>query len=199
MSLFPDTIAADLAGKKVQACFLVKFDFTSGPMNLWIGGNGRLKTNDGAEWQGLGQLGSISGVEQAVNGDAPEMSFSLSGVDAAILRMTRDEYEAEVKGRMVYVLVQFFGVADPADPDNQRPLDLPYPIAAGRCLRPEFNLAREGNENTITLKAESLFSLRSRPKYSMYTDADQKRRFPGDRGFEFVAGLVNKVVTWPDY
>jgi hypothetical protein len=199
MSLFPETIAADLAREKVLACFLVKFDFTSAPMNLWIGGNGVLETNDGAKWKGLGQIGSVSGIEQAVNGDAPEMSFSLSGVDAELLSKVRDEYDTEVKGRLVYVLVQFFGVADPADPDNERPLDLPFPIAAGRCLRPEFSLAAEGGQNSITVKAESLFSLRSRPRYAMYTDADQKRRFPGDRGFEFVAGLVNKVVTWPDY
>lgn len=199
MSLFPETIAADLAGKKVQACFLVLFDFTSAPVRLWIGGNGRLRTNDGALWDGLGQIGAISGVEQAVNGDAPEMSFTLSGVDSAILRLARAEYSDEVKGRIVYVLVQFFGVEDPDDPDNQRPLDLPYPIAAGRCLRPEFLTNRESGEKAVTIKAESLFSLRSRPRYAMYTDADQQRRFPGDKGFEFVGTLINKVVTWPDY
>ncbi len=199
MSLFPETIAADLAGKRVNACFLVKLDFTTKPVLLWLGESGPLKTNDGAIWQGLGKLGSISGVEQAVNGDAPEMAFTLSGVDAEVVRLAREEYDAEVKGRMVYVLVQFFGVDDPADTDNQRPLDLPFPIAAGRCLRPEFSLDRESGDNSVTIKAESLFSLRSRPRYSMYTDADQQRRFPGDRGFEFVGTLINKVVTWPDY
>ena len=199
MSLFTETIAADLAGKKVTLAFLVWFDFTSEPVHLWINGNGLLKTNDGQEWKGLGQIGSISGIEQAVNGDAPEMSFTLSGIDAQIMRLARDEYDAEVKGRFVYVLVQFFGVDDPEDPDNQRPLDNPYPVACGRCLRPEFQADAESGERSVAIKAESLFSLRSRPKYAMYTDADQQRRFAGDRGFEFVASLVNKVVTWPDY
>ncbi|WP_225205392.1 hypothetical protein [Novosphingobium huizhouense] len=198
MSLFPDTIAADLAGKVVQCCFLVKFDFTTEPVRLWIGGNGKLTTNDGQVWSGLGQFGAVSGVEQAVNGDAPEMSFTLSGIDAQIMRLAKDEFEAEVKGRLVYVLLQFFGVDDPDDPDNQRPLDLPYPITAARCLKPEFQFAENG-ERSVTVKAESLFSLRSRPRWSMYTDADQQRRFPGDKGFEFVSSLVNKVVTWPDY
>lgn len=199
MSLFPETIAADLAGKKVQATFLLWFDFTTQPMRLWIGGEGRLKTNDGERWDGLGKVGAVTGIEQAVNGTAPEMTFTLSGVDSQILRLARAEYDAEVKGRFVYVLVQFFGVDDPADPDNQRPLDLPYPIACGRCLRPEFNFDQSSGARSVSVKAESLFSLRSRPRYAMYTDADQQRRFAGDRGFEFVGTLINKVVTWPDF
>ena len=197
MSLFPETIAAALAGSKVQCAFLVRFDFTSETMRLW-NGNGRLKTNDGMFWDGIGQLGSMSGIEQAVNGEAPEMSFMLSGIDAEIMRLARDDFEAEVKGRMVYVLIQFFGVDDPDDPDNQRPLDNPYPVCSGRCLTPSFSLSAEG-ERSVTISAESLFSLRSRPAWAMYTDSDQQRRFPGDKGFEFVGSLVNKVVTWPDF
>lgn len=198
MSLFPDTIAADLAGQRVDACFLVRFDFATQPTRIWIGGNGRLITNNGEIWNGLGQIGALSGVEQAVNGEAPEMTFTLSGIDSDLVRMADDEFAAEAKGRLAYVLIQFFGVDDPEDPDNQRPLDLPYPVAAARMLQPELVYGESG-ERSVTVRCESLFSLRSRPRYSMYTDADQQRRFPGDEGFSFVAGLVNKVVTWPDY
>lgn len=197
MGFFPETIAASLAGAKVQAAPLVRFDFTSETMRLWAG-NGVLKTNDGALWSGIGSLGSMSGIEQAVNGEAPQATFTLSGIDATIMRLARDEFEEEVFGRLVYVLIQFFGVDDPGDPDNQRPLDNPYPIWSGRCLTPTFTLSQAG-ERSVDISAESLFSLRSRPQYAMYTDADQQRRFPGDKGFEFVGGLVNKVVTWPDY
>lgn len=51
----------------------------------------------------------------------------------------------------------------------------------------------------MTITAESIFSLRSRPRAATYSDRDQDRRFPGDKGFEFVAKLLNKVTTWPDY
>jgi hypothetical protein len=63
---------------------------------------------------------------------------------------------------------------------------------------PRFEL-QGASTRRITVSAESLFSLRSRPAFSQYTDTDQKARFPGDRGFEFVPGLVNKIVTWPDF
>lgn len=198
MGLFPDTIARALGGGRVQCANLALFDFASGPMRLW-GGNGMLKTNDGAEWQGLGEWVGISGIEQAVNGEAPEATFTLSGVDAEVIRLARDEFDSEVRGRLVRLYIQFFGVDDPDDPDNQRPLDLPYPIWAGRCLAPGFEIPPDGGDRSISVRVESLFSLRSRPRYAMNTDRDQQRRFPGDKGFEFVATLVNKVLTWPDY
>lgn len=197
MSLFPDTIAFSLAGGKVQCAALVRFDFASETMRLWRG-NGVLRTNDGALWQGLGTFGGMSGIEQALNGQAPELNFTLSGIDADVMRLARDEFEAEVRGRMVRVLLQFFGVDDPDDPDNQRCLDNPFPIAAARCLTPTFAFTRDG-ERSVTIAAETLFSLRSRPRHAMYTDADQQKRFPGDRGFEFAPTLVNKVLTWPDF
>ncbi|MEP9402031.1 hypothetical protein [Sphingomonas sp. VNH70] len=198
MSLFPETIARALAGGHVQAANLVRFDFTSETMRLWRD-PGLLRTNDGAIWRGIGQFGSMSGIEQAVNGEAPEASFTLSGIDADIMRLARDEFEAEVRGRMVRVYVQFFGVDDPDDPDNQRVLDMPYPIWGARMLQPTFAMDRESGERSVTITAESLFALRSRPRHAMYTDRDQQHRFEGDRGFEFVGGLVNKVLAWPDY
>jgi hypothetical protein len=198
MSFFPETIAAHLAGRKVQAALLGQFDFASETMRLWNGG-GILEANDDTKWQGLGQWGSVTGLEQAINGQAPEATFTLSGIDADILLLTRDEFEEEVRGRMVRVLLQFFGTDDVNDPDNQRPLDNPFPIWAGLMLKPTFTLDQETGERSVAVAAESIFSQRGRPRFAMYTDADQQKRFPGDRGFEFVASLINKETTWPDF
>lgn len=198
MGLFSETIAAQLAGARVQCAPLVEFDFTSGPMRLWRGA-GLLPTNDGREWQALGQLGGIDGLAQAMGGTAPEATFTLSGVDAEIVHLARDEFEAEVRGRMVRVLIQFFGQDDAGDPDNQRCLDNPYPVWAGRCLKPRFELDASGQRRSIVVTAESLFATRNRPNSGMYTDRDQQARFPGDKGFEFAATLLTKVLTWPDF
>lgn len=197
MALFPDTIAASLAGHKVEAAWLIRFDFASSTMRLWTG-TGTLYTVDGEAWLGAGELVSVSGIEQAVNGQAPQATFTMSAIDSEMMRLARDEYEAEVKGRTATVLVQFFGTDLVDDPDNQRVLDAPYPVWSGRMLAPNFNFDQEG-KRSVSVEAESLFSLRSRPQYSMYTDADQQHRYPGDKGFEFVGSLVDKTVTWPDY
>lgn len=202
MGYFPETIARSLAGGKVECSTLVLFDFTSQPMRLWTGGY-TLRTNDGETWQNIGSLGDVTGLEQAINGEAPEATFVLSGIDAQVMRLARDEFAAEVRGRSARAFIQFFGVADVGDPDNQRPLDRPYPVWWGKLLVPTFDfppIAADGSaERSISITAESLFSLRSRPKYSMNTDRDQQARFSGDKGFEFAPALVHMVLTWPDY
>ena len=193
MSLFPETIKAALGGRTVRASFLVLLDFATEPMRIWTGGGSI--TAGGFQWYGLGQLGSISGLEQAVNGEAPETTFVLSGINSDIVALARDEWAEEAKDRLIKVLIQFHNEAD------DRPLELfdePYAIWAGRMQTPRFEL-QGPTTRRITVSAESLFALRSRPSFSQYTDADQRARFSGDLGFGFVAGLVNKTVTWPDF
>jgi len=197
MGYFPETIAAALGGAKVECAYLVAFEFASETMRLWRG-NGVLDTSDGNKWMGIGQLGEISGIEQATNGEAPEAKFTLSGIDADILRLARDEFAAEVLGRRAVVYIQFFGEPDASNPANQRVLDLPFAVWSGRMLSPTITIDPSG-ERSIAVPAESLFSLRGRPRYAMNTDRDQDLRFPGDQGFAFAASLVNKVLTWPDY
>jgi len=193
MSLFPETIKAALGGRTVRASFLVHLDFTSEPMRIWTG-SGKI-TAGGFDWYGLGQLGAISGLEQAVNGEAPETSFVLSGINSEIMALARDEWTGEGRDRLVRVLIQFHNMED------DRPLELfdaPYSIWAGRMQTPKFEL-QGPTTRRITVSAESLFTMRARPAFSQYTDADQQARFAGDLGFEFVPGLFNKVVTWPDF
>lgn len=197
MSLFPETIALALSGGRVDCAFLIRCDFASSTMRLWKGGH-TLKTNDGHSWVNLGRLGTVSGLEQAINGDAPAANFTLSANDDEIIAKTKEEFDSEVRGRIVRAFVQFFGDDDPLDPDNQRPLDLPYPVWAGRFLQPSFAFD-EGGSRAVSVSAESIFALRSRPRHAMYTDRDQEARYAGDRGFEFVGSLVNKLTTWPDY
>jgi hypothetical protein len=193
VSFFPETIEAALGGRTVRASFLVLFDFTSQPMRIWTGA-GKITSGD-EDWYGVGPLGSISGLEQAINGEAPETTFTASGINSEIVSIARDEFADEAKDRLAKVLLQFHNEED------DRPLELfdePYAIWAGRMQTPRFEL-QGPRSRKITISAETLFSLRSRPTFSQYTDTDQKSRFPGDRGFEFVPGLLDKIVTWPDF
>jgi hypothetical protein len=189
MSFFTETIAASLQGRVVRAAYLVKLDFTSGPMYVW-NGNGPLET-PGITWNGLGDLGTLEGLEQAIAGQAPEARIGLSGLNTELLSLALEDFETEVKNRSAIVYMQFFEEA------TEKPLDEPYAIWAGKMLTPEFTM--EETSADIILACESIFLLRSRPNFAMYTDRDQNRRFEDDKGFEFVTGLKAKVVTWPDF
>lgn len=193
MSLFPATIRAHLEGVTVRMSYMVMLDFRSGPMRVWTG-FGVLHTG-GHDWSGLGEIGQIDGLEQAINGEAPQTNLILSGVEPEIVRIARDQFATEARSRSVQVSLQFHNDTD------DRPLrtyDQPYPIWQGQMRTAQFEAQADGLRR-ITIGCESLFSLRSRPNWAMYTDKDQRQRFPGDRGFEFVNSLIHKVVTWPTF
>lgn len=188
MGYFPAATALLLAGRTVRFGVLVRFDFTTAPRNLWLGA-GRLWAG-GEFWDGLGELGSISGLESALDGTAPVTTFSLSGVDAALVPAALDA-ENEVKGREVTVYLQFF------DHDSQT-LDEPYSIYVG-TLDVMRVKAQGPGLRTIDVTAETLFARRAMPPWGYLTDRDQQKLFPGDLGLEYVALMVSRTVTWPSF
>src|SRR5215207_9670826 len=119
MGFFPGAIAALLAGNPLRASPLVYFDFLDDPVGVWTG-YGRLSAEDGKTYSGLGELGSISGLESAIGAQAPDVTFSLSGVDPSIIIPTLNASD-QVKDRPVIVYMQFFD-------DAWQTVDPPYAI-----------------------------------------------------------------------
>jgi hypothetical protein len=186
MGYFPSARAADLQGNTVRADLLVMFDFVSGAMRLWQG-FGTLRTNDDNEWQGIGQLGRIGDLESTIAGDAPQATFTLSGVDTAILSEAMNTSD-EVYGRDVNVYIQFFD-------ENFAPLDDPYVCWAGTM--DVMHVKQNADTCTIELTAESIFFRRASPPLGTLSDRDQQRFYPGDRGLAIMPGMVAKAVLWP--
>ncbi|GAB5376469.1 MAG: hypothetical protein AcusKO_29310 [Acuticoccus sp.] len=189
---FSEAIKAQLAGERVRVDALVEFSFLSDTVRLW-NGFGTLKTSDDRNWEGIGGIGRIDGLEQSVDGTAPEQTFTLSGVDsrfAALAKGSADEYYR----RPVSVFLQFFD-------DDWQTLDSPLAISLRHMERLKATRAQgdEGFVYTVSITAETPFTTRRRPPFSYYTDRDQQRRFPGDRGCEEIAGIEGKKIVFPDY
>lgn len=188
MPFFSETAAAALAGRTVRVAQLVFLDFTSQPMRLWLG-RGRLIAG-GQEWSGLGELGSISGIEMPLGGTAPVTTLGLSGVDPDLVAKALDA-SAEVKGRAAIVSMQFFDEA-------WQVLDNPYAVMTGLMDRISV-AAPDVATRTVEVTVEWLFTRRAIPPFGMLSDRDQKSLYPGDRGLEQVAAMQNKSTTWPSY
>lgn len=188
MAFFNATLAAVAAGRTVRASLLVFFDFLEDPMRVWPG-SGPLIAG-GYEWSGLGEIGSIEGLEQAIGTVAPTTTFNLSGVSPEIVTLARQSSD-RVKGRAAVVYIQFFDA-------EWQPLDQPYAVWTGVLDQMKY-MASGPSQRTVTVSAEGLWTNRRRPKYGLYTDRDQKARFPGDRGLELVTTLASKAVFWPKY
>lgn len=185
MSYFPETIQASLNGATIRASLLVFFDFKTAPMRVWQG-FGDLSAG-GFTWKGIGDLGSVSGLESALGGTAPTTTFTLSGVKPETIA-TGLAAKDEVKGRRVTVFIQFF------DADWQT-YDSPYALYSG--LMDQMRIIRRASERVVEVTAESLFARRAMPPWGYLTDRDQNKRHPGDRGLEQVPAMANKSVYWP--
>lgn len=188
MSAFSDTAAAALAGRTVRVAQLVLLDFATDPQRLWLG-HGLLNAG-GHQWSGLGELGSISGIENPMGGTAPVTTLGLSGVEPVHVEKALNA-SSEVKGRPAIVYLQFFD-------ELWQTLDDPYAIMTGTMDR--ISIAASGTETrTVEVTVEWLFTRRAIPPFGMLSDRDQKSLYPGDRGLEQMAAMQNKSVEWPQF
>jgi hypothetical protein len=199
MGLFTDVIQAEANSLRPIAAFFFYFDTLPDPVAVWEG-DGPL-TREGVLWNGVGRrkdgsgnpLQSIEGLEEAMNGDAPELSMTLSGVDKSLMASARsDATDGNVEGRKLTVQVGFFSYV------TGQPLGSLIPIGKWTLQRPSF--AGQGVESrTIKITAENMFAARSRAPFALLTDHDQRRRFPDDQGLAFIPTMVNRTVRWPQF
>jgi hypothetical protein len=190
-----DTLAA-LTGRSVRLATLVHLDFdvTLGPgevdpRRLW-NGFGDISAG-GHTWKGAGTLGSIDGLGSMGTG-AAQVTLTLSGVSPAMLELATVD-RAAVKGRDVTVYGQL-------QDDEWGTVGDPFPIWYGVISRMLIKrTAGLDATRTVSVECENVFLRRSRVPAGRYTDGDQNRRSSGDRFFEHVGKLVNKVLVWPKF
>ena len=195
MGHFPDTIAAVLQGRRVNFAYLVEFQFDPEPA-YFFSGTGRL-TAGGQTWIGLANLGTIEGIEEALNGESAQMQLTLSGayLSSKLVQLALSEDPAQYIKKLVRIWLQFFN-------DDWSLLDAPYALAAG--LMDGLIVSREEGENGQTIRsvpvtADNIFYGRRIAPNAYYTDSDQRARYPDDpaTGLEFIPELQNKTIPVP--
>ncbi|WP_343711914.1 hypothetical protein [Inquilinus sp.] len=198
MAFLTSSIRAQAAGQHIICALFVTFDFKSGPMRVWEG-DGPL-TRGGHDWRGMGHrqdkqgnpLQSIEGLEQAINGNAPQMTLTMSGVDSTVVTAATSDDPDEIEGRDLTVQIGFFDASLP----GLVPLDTMLTLGVWSMQKPSFT-ATGPTLRTITLPCETLFAQRSRAPFGMLSDRDHQRRFPGDLACQFPPKLVDRDVAWP--
>lgn len=187
---FSAAAKAQLAGSIVRVDVLAEFMFVSETVRLW-NGFGPLKSLDGKSWLGTAAMGSIAGLSQSLNGTAPPLVLSLSGVDSTFALKAKAE-AAEYYNRPIVVYLQFFT-------EDWQCLDNPYGLTMARMTNITSKMEDEegGKRYTVSITAETPFAVRRRPKFGYLTDRDQQLRNPGDRGLERVAGIDNRNIRFP--
>ncbi len=168
-------------GALVRAVALVKLQFDSGDVRVWSG-RGQLTWN-AETYEGVGDLGKISAVEEGVEQKAFGIGLELSGVPVELVSIALDE---DVQGRTCQLWLGFLDGAYTLVAD-------PVLVFQGRMDTMDVEL---GDTATVSLTAESRLVDWERARIRRYTDADQQESFAGDKGFEFVNETVEKEIVW---
>ena len=144
-------------------------------------GTGTAKVN----WFGVGDLGSISQVEEGLDVSPYAITLTLSGLDATIsgAALTEDYY---LHGVTVYL-----GVLDADDVL----IDTPTQIWAGFMDQMNMTVGADGGD-AIQLVAESELSRFNKSLNLMYTNTAQQERSTGDLFFNFLHRIEGAKINW---
>lgn len=177
------TTAANNAASaaSVTAIILAELDFSSGFVrahtgvgNIVFGGNTYL---------GVGAFGGIDGLGENSNLESDKIKVTLSGVEAANVAIALTEY---YQGRPAKFWIAFLD-------DNMALIADPVLIFQGRMDTMALQI---GQQSKIDLTIINRLADWSRPNERRYNNADQQRRFAGDKFFEFVEIQNEKTLYW---
>ena len=190
------SIVDEIRKRGLAAARLAEFEFSEGTYRAW-NGVGTLTTADARTWLGVQSLGRISPVRDSVDLAANEVVIGLTRaaegveVDAeAFATAMNEERRRDVYGRAVRTYLQVFSTTDGSLVGD------PEPEFIG-IMSHVVTLRQGVDAIEIQIHCESLFAEGRKPAFGYYTDADQKARYPGDRGLEYIARNADLVLTWP--
>ncbi|GLK78054.1 hypothetical protein GCM10008171_33080 [Methylopila jiangsuensis] len=154
-----------------------------------------VEDEDGAWYRGLPGIAELPAFKQMMNGQADENTFTLSGLDPELAAIF-DAEQHLAEGAVIHVGKVFYDA-------NQQ-------IIGGARWRwrgegGEFGLHRAGGDHsldgatrTVSLTATTDLIRRAGAQLHSWTDAQQQRLHPGDRGCERTNGLsTGKRKAWP--
>ena len=180
-----DMQAANLAAISQQDVRVIGFfegEFASGTVRLWTG-VGDFEW-DGKTWAGAGTLLGFSSIEETNDIVASGISVSLSGVPVDLVSIAIRDAEQNAPGT---IWIGFMS-------DDWQLLADPEIIFSGLLDVP--TIEDSSDTCTVTVSYESQLIDLQRAREWRYTNESQQVLHPGDRGFEYVAGIQNKTVTW---
>lgn len=139
----------------------------------------------GQTWLGTKNFGAIEPITQTTT-DTQGLRFQLSGVPSDLIAIALAEPPVQGKACNIYVGIM--------DPDSYALMDITLEWA-GRLDTMTVREDSGGAVIQVTAEHVGIDLLRAAP--TRYTDADQQRLHPGDKGLEFVNDSAAQEIVWP--
>ena len=138
---------------------------------------------NGDTYIGVGLLGSISEVGEGTEIRSYGINLKMSGIP---MQYVEDVVAADGQGRAGRV---WLGMLDA----GHVPIGDPLQVFQGRMDVSEIEY---GETISIMIALESRLVDWERPRIRRFTDQDQKRAYPGDRGLEYVQAVSDMELVW---
>ena len=179
--------AAAGAAEVVRVMYLALFEFDSGVVRITSAPYDVPydldKDGESEVWVTTLGMGQASGIEEGTETQSYGMSCKLSGIPEESVSLALAE---NPQGRKAFFWKAFLDADHRIIPD-------PVLIFAGRMDTMPLEI---GALSELTLNIESRLADWDRVRGGRYTDAEQQRRCPGDRFFQFTAPATEKELTW---
>jgi hypothetical protein len=172
-----------LAQGTIRPVLIAAFEFSAGTVRVW-NGVGDL-VFEGNTYNGLGNFGGVSTVEEGNDLRASGLTFQLTGVPTSLLSVALGEIEY---GRPATLWLGFT--------DNTTGLLVDEPVIMFRGLTDNAQISEDGASATINLAVENRLVALEIAKPRRFTSQDQQTAYPGDLGFDFVPSLQDLTLTW---
>jgi len=171
-----------LSASPVRGIYFVRLHFDAATV-AWHSGFGDI-TLDSIVYKGAGVLSSVSVIKEEPGVKAASVSVGLSGI--------KEEVVALLVGQ-AYINRPAYVHFSPLDEEDQ-PIATPVMLFRGKM---DNITGRMGSSPGFTVSLRSRLADWERPRKSLYTDVEQQRLYPGDRGMEYIAQLSQKKIIWP--
>lgn len=207
MRNIPADVLAEYTSKSVQPVYIIEAFFDTGTLRLFTG-YGVLNWN-GETFFGGGNLIGISPIEETQDIQAKGLIVNLNGIPSNLVAIALGERSRGRHFRLYlgfvttgnYIAVEdSSGYVELEDEsgffllENQL-VDLsPYRIFSG--LMDVMEISDNGQESNIKCSVENVLITGRRTKLSRYTQEDQQKRYPSDKGLNFINQLQDKEVVW---
>jgi hypothetical protein len=178
----PSALLASTTAPQLAPFTATRMNFDSGAVRYWSG-YGTI-TIDGNPYQGIGVLGAVSAVEETEDLSARGVTIQLSGIPSALISLALDE---DYQGRTASIM---FGSLN----ETTGAVISSITVFSGRM--DVMTITDDGQSAVINFAVENKLIDFQRTRESRYTHEEQLRRYPADKGLEYVAGLQDKTIYW---
>ena len=200
--LNPDTIQS-ISENVVYPFFAVELQFDGNIVRMWTG-QGTLVLADNSEWVGLGQLLSISAIEETSEMSVKGASISLSGIPSTLLSLALSEpYQGRIakiyfgtfqQGSILQETGNYILLQDGSKINLESMATGFNELFSG--YMDQMNIEEAGDTATIEMAVENKLIDLERARVARFTSGYQKSVYPGDLGCDFIEDLQDKRISW---